>query len=161
MPWQRGSWFLAHSWGRAVIRDPKISSSGGSGWEMHARSQRWFPCLPKAVRVIFYLFHPWEWSRLTFCCRRLHSPSLLTKEPYAHPLPRPCKLPLAPYPRPQFPPSSFSPTQQPSSFPTAQFPFISRFSSLTHGLPLIFKCSYSSPSFSGGNFNKCTNICYS
>lgn len=44
--------------------------------------------------------------------------------------------------------------------PSALLPFHLPFL-LPHGLPLIFKCSYSSPSFSGGNFNKCTNICYS
>ena len=140
-----------------MIRDLRVSSAGGSGWEMHAL-QSWLLCLHKAVCVIFHLFHPWERSHLSFCCRRLHSPM---KEPYAHPLPRSCSLPLAPYPRPEFPPSSFSPAQQQPSLPTAPFSFISQFSSPAHGLPLIFKCSYSSPSFSGGNFNKCTNICYS
>lgn len=37
MPCQRGSWFLVHSRGKAVIRDLRIPSGGGSGWEVHAR----------------------------------------------------------------------------------------------------------------------------
>lgn len=100
--------------------------------------QRCFPRLSRAVCLIFHLSHPWECSHLSSC-----SSSLLGQEPHAPPGPSPHNFSII-----------FLPL--PSALLPFHLPFL-----LPHGLPLIFKRSYSSPSFSGGNFNKCTNICYS
>lgn len=143
---------VQHNWAPGVTRDLRASPGGGSGWVMPAQlpSLAFHVCPEPCVRFSISstlgnaaIYPPAAGGSMAL-------PSW-GRSPTQSPSPTCSPWPLTPHLNSSI---IFLP------LPSALLPFHLPFR-LPHGLPLIFKCSYSSPSFSGGNFNKCTNICYS
>lgn len=130
---------VQHIWGRAVIKDLKISSGGGSGWKMHAR-------LPSTVSVSaqsrardFPSLSPLGMEPFILLLQKAPQPFPPDERSPMHtPLPGPCKPPLAPLPQTTISPTTFL------ANPAAAFP---PHSSVPFHLPFLLPNSWATFDF--------------